>query len=101
MTKPKKASKSSPRSDASMVSSPMEWPRWPLLPVKHRTRPAFENNYLGAIIADNDFQDGNFKVYVNLNIFGLAGKSLADVTKGLTVEEYPSIEALVVDWKVD
>ena len=83
--------------DAEMIQRPNEWPRWPLLPLVHRKRK--------ARLADCGFlleEDAPpYKVYIGY-IFSLRSDvPLGEAVKDLLVEEYPTVEALIADWRVD
>jgi hypothetical protein len=82
-----------------VLKNPMEWPRWPLLPLVHRKRDTLDN--VGILLADENFASGKYFVYVGVNMFAISGKKLSDAIAGVPVEEYTSLEKLNSDWRVD
>jgi len=85
---------SDPQRDVDMINSPGEWPKWPLLPLKHRRRKLFaDDTSLGFMLADDPTT-----VYVGLMFFLQdKGENLGD----FPTEKYASVDALVNDWQVD
>lgn len=84
--------------DAEFIQTPMVWPRWPLLPMKHRHREAFRSDWLGFMIAE---VTPPFKVYVGAYLSNDMPDTIEDFTKGKPMEEYSSVEALLKDWRID
>lgn len=85
-----------------MVQSPMEWPRWPLLPLKHRKRNGHDPGYLGFLFAR---ETPPFVVYVGM-MYEVAmkqpkPKTWGDALEGIPTEKYDDIDRLLADWKVD
>jgi hypothetical protein len=80
-----------------MIEATTEWPRWPALPLKHRTRDAV------GFILDEPRQ---FRVYEG-NLYGLPrdGKQRtwteAIKEAGYPVSEYATLQDLVAEWRVD
>jgi len=67
--------------DSEMMISPMDWPRWPFLPLKHRTLSAHDPGFLGFMLA---VATPPFVVYLD-TFYKLK----------------PDAKTLVGDWRVD
>jgi hypothetical protein len=85
--------------DLEMVTTPMEWPKWPMLPLKHRTRGFHDDGFYGFLLA---VETPPFTVYLG-NIFAVAcsGKKFSETCAELRTECYASATVLVANWKVD
>jgi hypothetical protein len=85
--------------DLEMMTTPMDWPKWPLLPLKHRTRGFHDEGFCGFLVA---VETPPFTVYLG-NIFAVAlsGKQFGTACAELKTEYYASAAMLVADWKVD
>ena len=89
--------------ERTFVRDAMEWPRWPVLPLKRRNGGDFADaDYCGFL-----FDNGKPKVYIGI-IFGLGGsgvcdgkKTWGDVLAPLPTIEYPDFDAMLEVWKVD
>lgn len=81
------------RDDAAMMKSPERWPRWPMLPLKHRTdRVACGFPRTGMLFATGK------AIVFECNLFDFG----PDFTmEGVPRHEYPSIEAIADEWEVD
>jgi len=78
---------------ASMIRSPENWPRWPVLPVK---RPAEFGWQIGTIVANEKVynRQGPIKIFL--------ASMFEDVTTDTPHREYANAEAAVKDgWIVD
>lgn len=82
--------------EEQFLTDPMEWPNWPVLPLiklnDHKVR-------CGLIVAD-----GNFKVYKNVNMFGLhevPGKTWGEKLKNFETVEYATAAELLKEWRID
>ena len=88
--------------DLAMMHSPLDWPRWPVLPLKRRKGQSYDHDdYCGFL-----FSDGKPTVYLH-TIFGLGeskdgkGRKWSDVLAPLRKVEYDSLDELVTVWQVD
>jgi len=88
-----------PLTEFDVLKDPLEWPRWPLLPLVHRKRNDAHN--VGLLLADENFAAGKYRVYVGLNMYAISGQKLSDAINGVPVEEYSSLEKLNTEWRVD
>ena len=87
--------------EAAFVQDYSRWPRWPLLPLKHRTKPFTEPDALGLLFAQ---EAPPYRVYVNANLIAVyltKSTTWADALAGLNVQEFATIELLLQHWKVD
>jgi hypothetical protein len=73
-----------------MIRSPGKWPRYPLLPLKHRMRKFTDPDSLGFLIA---MPMPPYRVYI--------GWMFVQTLDGLPVETYADLDALLADWEVD
>ena len=79
--------------DIAMMKNPWKWPRWPALPVKHRTKRDKGWPVCGTFFA----LKGKPTVY-ELSVFDMeAIENIEQQRK----HEYNSIEELAADWMVD
>jgi hypothetical protein len=91
--------KSSEERDADFVRAPDEWPVWPLLPVKRRSKsPLDVDHFTGFLLAE---RAPPYKVYLG-SIYAIRGaKTWAEATTGMLAEEFASLDQLIKEWKVD
>ena len=79
------------------INNPSEWVRWPVVPLIHLTRIDSTGIGLDGLLFDEDHTNG-YKVYhANLFMMPMEDKVFAS----LEVSTYPTVEALLRDWRVD
>jgi hypothetical protein len=91
-----------------MIMSPLQWPRWPLLPMQHRTRK-HDDSRLGFVVASEEFvtacrEGGKLTVYVGKPYIFDVGlyKSLRDfIDAHKTTEQFDSVAAILKEWRID
>ncbi len=76
--------------DLEMMKSPLDWPRYPVLPVVSR-----DGARCGILITD-----GQPFVHVG-NMFELETGAIGELVKDWPTVIYPSFEELVESWRVD
>lgn len=82
-------------SDLDFITSPLLWPRWPTLPLIHRTRMPYEKGYCGFLMA------GEPVVYLG-SIWGHSEcKTWEDVIRRLPFEGYESYSDVLKEWRID
>jgi hypothetical protein len=84
--------------DLMMMRSCLDWPRWPLLPVKLRDGDFQDPQFCGLL-----FADGQPIVYLG-NLFhlpGANGETWRQVMNAMQRREYPTLHALAADYTVD
>lgn len=81
--------------DKDMILNPEEWPRWPLLPLKHKTRQAHEPNWVGFLIVSQPMPP--YRVHAG-SIYRIDNLKDADQ---LPVETFDSVDALLKEWRID
>lgn len=79
--------------EAEFIRHPEEWPRWPVLPLKHLTRPMFQKGSIGFLIEE---ETPPYKVY--LGYIYLLGEFKPSE---LPQESFDTIEALLKEWRID
>lgn len=80
------------------LEDPMEWPRWPLLPLKKRRGDFHADDFAGFL-----FAEGKPKVYIG-TIFGIRGEKgqkWSEVLADHQVVEYSDFDDLLAVWEVD
>jgi len=75
--------------EKNMITTPLDWPHWPRLPLKHRRREFGAEDYCGYLLATST---PPWVVYVGVMFLDM---------KLCGVEEYGTLEALMQDWRVD
>jgi hypothetical protein len=83
--------------ERAFLAEPMNWPKWPILPVMHRGDVAGDRA-CGFVHASDPK-----RVYFG-NIFGLPSegcKTWADVLAKLESREFPSPDALLTQYRID
>jgi hypothetical protein len=82
--------------DKEFINSPIEWPRWPLCPLKRKSGDFHRDDYCGFVIADKHRKT----VYLGY-IFGLPSGKLSDAIAPLEKIEYATIDEMLEVWRVD
>lgn len=89
--------------DLWFLKHPMEWPRWPMLPLKRRNGAKFSDDFYCGLFV-HGLGNGGFRVY-KLNMFHLPNSPLIktwdDAVKHIKFEHYETPEALIAEWKID
>lgn len=87
--------------DEQFLSSPAEWPRWPLLPLISLTKDRWDKEHNGIMIEDARYP---FRVYSGCTIFDLGerpGATYGAKLAGLTIHDYPDAASLLKEWRID
>lgn len=80
------------------INNPSEWVRWPVVPLIHLTKMDSNSSIgLAGLLFDEDRTDG-YKVY-HVNLFELP--MAEERFREIEVSTYPTVEALLKDWRVD
>jgi hypothetical protein len=85
--------------DLDFMQSPGKWPKWPLLPLAHRTLPMADDTFTALL-----FSNATPTIYFG-NLMMLPpfeeGMTWGMYLGQMPSREYPSFEALVADYRVD
>lgn len=90
------------KDDLEMMINPLDWPRWPLLPIKRRRAHDWETAVLYA--DKGTVKDGKPTIIKNFNIFEPAKEATtwSEAFKGHEKQTYNSFDELLADgWRVD
>lgn len=83
--------------DIEFLKNSMQWPRWPMCPVRRRDGDSTNQFCTGVVLSFA----GPPRVY-KLNVFNLPKvDTWAEALEGVEFKEYPTLEDLVVEWSVD
>lgn len=84
--------------DRHMIEAPMEWPRWPVLPLTRRNGGWSGPDYCGFILST---KMPPYLVYVATMYALKPGVTLLEAVSGLPTKQYASLDELLIDWRVD
>ena len=79
------------------INNPSEWVRWPVVPLIHLTKMDSTGIGLCGLLFDEDRTEG-YKVY-HVNLFEMPMSE--ERFRALEISKYPTVEALLRDWRVD
>lgn len=80
------------------INNPSEWIVWPVVPLIHLKRTNDSGIGIEGLLFDEDRTEG-YKVY-HANLFAIPRMS-QEKFEALEVSKYPTVEALLRDWRVD
>jgi hypothetical protein len=86
------------RRDLAFMRNPLDWPKWPLLPLKLRDGSGHEVRFCGLLFADE-----KPVVYFG-NVYALPkadGQTWRDVLSEFEFTEYETFEDLVAEYTID
>lgn len=88
--------------DSEFINSPMEWPRWPCLPLVSKVKRSYDKHHVGFILAR---ETPPYIVYLD-NYMSAADripkpKTWSEVVKGMETLQYDTVEALLKEWRID
>jgi hypothetical protein len=83
--------------DMAMLLDPDKWPRWPLLPVKHRRLLDWDKPDAFGFVVDDDALHSKWRVYIGLAWSG----SIMRAVESATYIEYETPQALLEVYTVD
>jgi len=90
------------KDDTFFVNHPMEWPRWPILPMVSLTQKSWDNGYLGFMLAE---ERPPYRVYVGAYYPPLNKekevKTIGDLIKDRPIKSYTTAEAMLQEWRID
>jgi hypothetical protein len=87
--------------DLKFIQVPLQWPHWPILPLKLRDGHILDKEFAALLFA------ADIPLIYFANLFDLptreaaGGKSWGDILGAFTTREYASFEALLADYTVD
>lgn len=89
------------RDDIEMMRRPLNWPRWPVLPLKRRKDGDMECGVLFSASAAPGAKPAVYKVGLH-RIDGKAGETWGEVLGRYEKYEYDNLQAVISDgWEVD
>lgn len=83
--------------ERDIILSRLDWPIWPLLPLKRRGSDLLAEDACGFLLA---VEAPPFNVYV-ANMYFASGKTVADIDREFPKRSYESIDTLLAEWAVD
>lgn len=79
------------------INNPSEWVRWPVVPLIHLKRTDNTSIGIEGLLFDEDRTDGYRVFHANMFMLPMSDEQFAK----LEVSKYPTVEALLRDWRVD
>lgn len=79
------------------INNPSEWIVWPVVPLIHLKRTNDSGIGIEGLLFDEDRTDGYRVFHANMFMLPMSDEQFAK----LEVSKYPTVEALLRDWRVD